>query len=155
MTYAVLKLIHMLSLLVWVGGMLFVHCFLRPALRALPVEHGLVLMHQVLRRFFMAVVPAAALVLLSGVWMTGRAAGMAARAGLRFEMSWSWTLMMVLGMVMVLVFAGVRLGPYRRLAGAVIRQDWAAATPALVQIRHWLAFNLVLGLIIIVIVTMA
>ena len=155
MTYAALKLIHVLSLLVWVGGMLFVHCFLRPALRVLPGEQALVLMHQVLRRFFMAVAPAAALVLLSGVWMTGRSAGMAARAGLRFEMPWSWTLMMVLGMLMVLVFAGVRLGPDRRLARAVIRQDWAAAAPALAQIRHWMVFNLALGLIIIVIVVLA
>ena len=31
MSYALLKLVHLLAVILWVGGMLFAHCFLRPA----------------------------------------------------------------------------------------------------------------------------
>ena len=33
MSYALLKLVHLLAVILWVGGMLFAHCFLRPAPR--------------------------------------------------------------------------------------------------------------------------
>ena len=35
MLYATLKLVHVLSLIVWIGGMVFAHFFLRPAVQAL------------------------------------------------------------------------------------------------------------------------
>ena len=31
MFYSVLKFIHVIAVILWVGGMLFAHCFLRPA----------------------------------------------------------------------------------------------------------------------------
>ena len=36
MLYATLKLLHVLSIVVWVGGMVFAHFFLRPAAMELP-----------------------------------------------------------------------------------------------------------------------
>ncbi len=35
MIYATLKTIHLLSIMVWIGGMVFTHFFLRPAVASL------------------------------------------------------------------------------------------------------------------------
>ena len=35
MFYAILKTIHLLSIIVWIGGMVFAHFFLRPAVAML------------------------------------------------------------------------------------------------------------------------
>jgi uncharacterized membrane protein len=36
MIYATLKLLHVLAIVVWIGGMVFAHFFLRPAAMQLP-----------------------------------------------------------------------------------------------------------------------
>ena len=74
MLYATLKTLHVLSLIVWVGGMVFAHFFLRPAVATLEPPLRLRLMHDVLGRFFKAVLVASLLTLVSGVWMLGRVA---------------------------------------------------------------------------------
>ena len=55
MLYATLKLVHVLSLIVWIGGMVFAHFFLRPATLSLEPPQRVRLMHDVLQRFFAAV----------------------------------------------------------------------------------------------------
>jgi len=55
MFYATLKTIHLLSVIVWIGGMVFAHFFLRPALTPLAAPDRVRLMHDVLGRFFGAV----------------------------------------------------------------------------------------------------
>ena len=55
MIYATLKTLHVLSIIVWVGGMVFAHFFLRPAIARLEPPVRLRLMHEVLGRFFKAV----------------------------------------------------------------------------------------------------
>ena len=64
MLYAVLKSVHLLALVVWIGGMFFTLFCLRPALAVLEGPLRLRLMNEVLRRFFGVVVVAAVLVLL-------------------------------------------------------------------------------------------
>lgn len=151
MTYQVLKLLHVLALFVWVGGMIFSHFFLRKPSALLPAELRFSFMHHVLRRFFNAVTVASVLVLLSGLWMIGRTARQLSRAGGSFEMPWSWLAMAVLGMLMVLVFFYVRFIPYFRLGRALKRADEAAAGAALTTIRQWVSFNLVLGIVVTII----
>ena len=47
------KLLHLLAVLLWVGGMFFAHFILRPAaVEALEAPQRLKLMDAVLRRFF-------------------------------------------------------------------------------------------------------
>lgn len=58
MLYATLKLLHILSIVVWIGGMVFAHFFLRPAALQLPPPQRVPLMHGVLQRFFSAVLVA-------------------------------------------------------------------------------------------------
>jgi len=61
MIYATLKTVHVLAIVVWIGGMVFAHFFLRPAVATLEAPVRLRLMHDVLGRFFQAVLVAALL----------------------------------------------------------------------------------------------
>jgi uncharacterized membrane protein len=145
MLYAILKTLHVLSIVVWVGGMVFAHFFLRPAVARLEPPVRLVLMHDVLGRFFRAVLAASLLALASGVWMLGRVARQVVQSGGSFEMPLAWTVMTVLGVAMVAIFLHIRFALYRRLDRAVSAQQWAAGGEALAQIRRWVAVNLGLG----------
>jgi len=81
MIYAALKTVHVLAIIVWIGGMVFAHFFLRPAVARLDQPVRLRLMHDVLDRFFQAVLAAALLTLASGVWMLGRVAKQVVQSG--------------------------------------------------------------------------
>ena len=81
MIYAALKTVHVLAIIVWIGGMVFAHFFLCPAVARLDQPVRLRLMHDVLDRFFQAVLVAALLTLASGVWMLGRVAKQAVQSG--------------------------------------------------------------------------
>jgi uncharacterized membrane protein len=101
MLYATLKLLHVLSIVVWVGGMVFAAFFLRPAAMQLPPPQRIPLMHAALQRFFRAVVVAVLVVFVTGGWMIGRAAKETVQAGLAFNMPLDWTLMAALGVLMM------------------------------------------------------
>ncbi len=147
MIYASLKTIHLLCIIVWIGGMVFAHFFLRPAVAQLEPAVRLRLMHDVLGRFFGAVLAASLLALASGVWMIGRVAKQAVQAGGSFQMPLAWTVMAVLGVAMVAIFMHIRFVLYKRLARAVAVSDGSAGAAALAQIRKWVAVNLSLGVI--------
>jgi len=149
MIYAILKTLHVLSIVVWVGGMAFAHFFLRPAVAPLDPPVRVRLMHDVLGRFFKAVLAASLLTLASGVWMLGRVAKQAVQSGGSFEMPLAWTLMTVLGVAMVAIFMHIRFALYKRLNAAVAASDWSAGGAALAQIRRWVSVNLGLGVLII------
>ncbi|MGM9428608.1 CopD family protein [Hydrogenophaga sp. MI9] len=149
MLYAVLKLLHVLSIVVWVGGMVFAGFFLRPAAMQLPPPQRIPLMHGALQRFFSAVVVAVLVVFVTGGWMIGRAAKDSVQAGLPFNMPLDWTIMAVLGVLMMAIFGHIRFALFRRLSRAVAAQDWPAGGAALASIRTWVSVNLVLGLVII------
>ncbi|MCE2915698.1 MAG: CopD family protein [Rubrivivax sp.] len=149
MLYAALKTLHVLAIVVWVGGMVFAHFFLRPAVATLEPAVRVKLMHDVLGRFFQAVLVVSLLTLGSGVWMLGRVAKQVVQSGGSFQMPLSWTVMAALGVLMVAIFMHIRFALYKRLARAVSGSDWAAGGAALAQIRLWVAINLALGTVII------
>ena len=151
MLYATLKLLHILSIVVWVGGMVFAHFFLRPAALQLPPPQRVPLMHGVLQRFFSAVLVAIAVVLATGLWMIGRVAKETVQAGLSFNMPLDWTIMATLGIVMMGIFGHIRFALFKRLSKAVAAQDWPAGGAALASIRTWVSVNLAIGVVIIVI----
>lgn len=151
MIYAILKTLHMLSIVVWVGGMAFAHFFLRPAVAPLDPPVRVRLMHDVLGRFFKAVLAASLLTLASGVWMLGRVAKQAVQSGGSFEMPLAWTVMTVLGVAMVAIFMHIRFALYKRLNAAVAASDWSAGGNALAQIRRWVSVNLGLGVVVLVV----
>ncbi len=154
MIYAILKTIHVLSIIVWVGGMAFAHLFLRPAVAQLEPAVRLRLMHDVLGRFFKAVLVASLLALASGLWMLGRVAKQVVQSGGSFDMPLAWTVMTVLGVAMVAIFMHIRFALYKRLGRAVAASEWGAAGAALAQTRKWVLVNLCLGVLVVVVTLM-
>lgn len=142
---SLLLFVHLISIVVWVGGMAFAHFCLRPALPLLAPPERLRLMHAVLARFLNWVLAAALLTLASGVGIMA----LAARAGAL--MPWNWHAMAAIGVVMIAVFAFVRLGPYARLARGVAAGDWPAGAAALAAVRQGVAVNLALGVLVVAI----
>lgn len=146
MFYAILKLLHVLSIVVWVGGMVFAGFFLRPAALQLEPPLRLRLMQAALQRFFAAVLVAIVVVLITGGWMIGRAAKESVQAGLAFNMPLDWTVMATLGVLMMAIFGHIRFVLFRRLSRAVAASDWPAGGAALASIRTWVSVNLALGI---------
>ena len=149
MLYAALKTLHLLAVVVWVGGMAFAHFFLRPALALLEPPQRLKLMHAVLRRFFATVLVLAGAALVSGFWMAGSAARQARLGGGSFAWPLDWLVMAGVGTLMVAIFGHIRFVLYKRFDASVAAQQWPAAGAALGAIRQWVAVNLALGLALI------
>ena len=152
MFYAVLKLVHVLGVVLWVGGMFFAHFFLRPALEVLDAPQRLRLMHGVLRRFFAAVLVVSLATLFSGLWMIGRVAKQTVQGGGSFQWPLDWLVMTAVGILMVAIFGHIRFVLFKRLDRAVVAADWPAGGAALASIRTWVAVNLALGLALIAVV---
>ena len=151
MAYALLKSIHLLGIVAWVGGMFFVAACLRPAAAVLDAATRVRLMAAALRRFFRVVDVAATLVLVSGAALLALAFGTERRAGVAFNMPLDWYAMVVLGLAMVAIFVHIRGLLGRRLQSAVAAEDWPAGAAALASIRAEVLVNLVIGVAIIVI----
>lgn len=149
MLYATLQTLHVLAVVVWVGGMIFAHFFLRPGLDVLAPAQRVALMHAVLGRFFTAVLAAAAVTLATGLWMIGRVAKQVVQGGGSFAMPPSWTVMAVLGVLMMLIFGHIRFVLYKRLRAAVTALDHARGVAQLAAIRQWVGVNLLLGVAVI------
>lgn len=137
--------LHVLSVVVWVGGMFFAYMALRPvAASVLEPPQRLTLWAGVFGKFFPWVWASVALILATGLYMLmvlgGTGAPLYALA------------MLVLGILMMLIFAHVFFAPYGRLKRAVAAQDWKAGGAALGQIRILIGINLSLGLLTIAVV---
>ena len=153
MLYGSLKAVHLLGVIVWVGGMFFMLASLRPAAaEVLEPPARVRLMHAAMRHFFAAATIAALFVLLSGATLLALAHREAGRSGLAFNMPLDWYAMIVLFFVMLAVFAHIRFVLFRRLSGAVATQSWPIAAAAIATIRWEVMLNLVIGVFIVVIV---
>lgn len=150
MIYALLKTVHVLAIIGWLGGMFFVLHSLRPALAVLEGPQRVRLMHAALRRFLNAALVAALLSLLTGLWMIGRVAKASVQAGGNFTLSIELWVMALLGTLMVAILAHVRFALFKRLHRAVAAQDWPQGAQALDAIRRWVGVNFSLGVFIVV-----
>ena len=137
--------LHILAAVIWVGGMFFAHQMLRPAAGALDPAQRVALWRRVFARFFPWVWVSIAVLLLSGFGMVIWGFGGFAAVGLHVH------IMMAIGIIMMLAFAHLYFAPWRRFQAAVDASDWPAAGAQLGQIRHIVLFNLVLGLITVVV----
>jgi len=141
-----LLFLHLVGVVVWVGGMVFAHHCLRPAALQLPPPQRLPLMAAALDRFFALV--ALALVLL---WVSGLA--MIAPVGFAAA-PWTWHAMMTVALLMTVIFGVIRLLRHPRLRARVAEGDWPAAAAALNGIRGLVVVNLGLGMLTIAIATL-
>ena len=140
------KLIHLLSVLVWVGGMFFAYVVLRPAVvETLEPPQRLRLWDAVFRRFFLWVWLAVAALLLSGFWLIHLYGGFAS-VGRHVH------IMLMLGLTMMALYGHVYFGCYKPFSREVAAQNWKVAGEWLGKIRKLVAVNLALGLLTVCVV---
>ncbi|MFQ5644798.1 MAG: CopD family protein, partial [Thiogranum sp.] len=132
MTTASLAIVlHILSAVVWVGGMFFAHQVLRPvAVQQFEPPQRLKLWTQVFRRFFPWVWVCIALLLLSGYWMVFGLFGGMDTVGLHIH------IMQALGWLMILLFLYIYFVPFRGIREAVITEQWPQAGKCLNRINE-------------------
>jgi uncharacterized membrane protein len=133
-------LLHILSAVVWVGGMFFAHQMVRPSVGPLDPPVRLSLWRRIFQRFFSWVWAAVVLLLVSGFAM--QALGI---NGVHVQ------IMEGLSVIMMLAFAHLYFAPWKRFRRAVDGGDFPIAATQLNQIRRIVEFNLVLGLVVVVI----
>lgn len=136
-------MLHVAAVVIWVGGMIFAHAFLRPvAASQLEPPQRLSLWVGVFKRFFPIVWICIITILVTGygVILAYYPDGM---KGLAMHIN----LMMGLGIIMMLIFMHVFFAPFKRLKKAVEAQDWPTGGKALTQIRHLVGINMTIGLI--------
>ncbi len=137
MTY--FKLIHLLAVLVWVGGMYFAYIVLRPAaVDVLQPPQRLGLWDNVFRRFFNWVWVAVGLIFVTGFYMIYQSGGMARVPGYVHSM-------LMLGILMSIIYAYVFFACYVPFTLHVAKQRWPEAAALLGKIRKLVALNLTLG----------
>ena len=133
-------LLHLLGVVVWVGGMFFAYMALRPvAATMLEPPQRLGLWAGVFGKFFPWVWLSVAMILGSGLYMWMALGGASAPLYV--------LAMMVMGIVMMLIFAHVFFAPYKKLKRAVAEHTWPAGGAALGQIRLLIGINLSIGLL--------
>jgi uncharacterized membrane protein len=135
-------LLHVLSVVIWVGGMFFAYMVLRPvAAIQLAAPQRLTLWSGVFSQFFPWVFLAVGLILSTGLLMLIYGFGGIRSASIDLQ------LMLSTGIVMMLIFFHIYFAPFQRLKRAVSAEDWSAGSRHLAQIRMLVGVNLVLGLL--------
>ena len=134
--------LHLLGIVVWVGGMFFAHMALRPSVQALAPPQRLPLLAATLARFLAWVAVAVVAILASGFAMIAMMGGFAAAN--------HWVASMAAaGLVMVAIYLYLVALPFRELRAAVSASDWPRGGAAMQRIRHLVAVNLVLGIVVV------
>ena len=143
---ALFKLIHVLAVVIWIGGMFFAYIVLRPsAVEVLEAPQRLRLWDAVFGRFFGWVWVVVAALLVSGFYMIYLAGGMA-------NTPRHVHIMLALGLVMTVIYSYVYFACYVPLNLHVANQRWPEAGKILSKIRILVALNLTLGLLTICVV---
>ncbi len=135
------KLIHLLAVVVWVGGMFFAYMVLRPAaVDVLQPPERLRLWDNVFSRFFNWVWGAVGLILATGLYMIYQYGGMAHAPHFVH-------LMLLLGLAMTGIYGYVFFACYVPLTLHVAKAEWKDAGEILGKIRRLVGTNLILGLV--------
>ena len=135
------KLLHLLSALIWVGGMFFAYVVLRPAaVDALEAPQRLRLWDAVFRRFFNWVWAAVGILLITGFYMIYLYGGMA-------HVPRHVHIMLAFGLAMMVIYGYVFFACYVPLSLHVSKKRWEEAGQVLGKIRQLVAVNLTLGLL--------
>lgn len=140
--------LHILSAVVWVGGMFFAYMALRPvAASLLEPPLRLPLWSKTFARFFPWVWATVILLPASGYWMIFETFEGMQNVGLHVH------IMHVIGIAMIAIYLHVFFAPYQRMNRAIDARDFPAAGIQLAVIRRLIGINLTLGLITIIFAT--
>ena len=144
--YDIAKLLHLISAIVWMGGMTFMLFALRPAVTALmEPQPRASLMGEVWRRFFAIVAVAAVVLFASGTHLYTSAFKAAKAAGGTGSVPLGWNLMLIFGMLMILLFGHIYFAGFRKFKRAVAAAEWPAAAKSAGQIQRLVVINFALG----------
>lgn len=138
---AFLIVLHVLAVVVWVGGMAFAHAVLRPSALPLEAEARFALWQRVFSRFLPMVWASIIILFASGYGMIFHAFGGFAGVPLYINV------MQATGIVMMLLFMHLFFAPWRRFRAAVHAKHFPEAGKQLAQIRRIVGTNIVLGVI--------
>lgn len=147
MTINTLSLVlHLLSAVVWVGGMFFAYMFLRPvAAMQLEPPARLQLWVGVFKKFFPFVWLSLLFLPLTGYLMIFDIWGSMGGAPLYVH------IMNGMGIIMILIYLHVYFAPFKRLKEAVVKQDWPEGGRNLNIIRKMVGINTTIGLLVIIV----
>jgi uncharacterized membrane protein len=135
-----MKFLHVLAAITWLGGITFMLFALRPAAgKLLTPPQRLPLIAQTLQRFFALVWVCIVILLLTGLVMLMGVGMKNAPAG--------WHAMLSIGLVMFALFGHLYFGPFRRLNQAVSASDWIEGGRRVGQIATLAWVNLSLGVL--------
>lgn len=149
--YDIAKLLHLISAIVWMGGMTFMLFALRPAVTSLMEPQPRArLMGEVWRRFFAIVAVAAVVLFATGTHLYTSAFKAAKAAGGTGSVPLGWNLMLIFGMLMILLFGHIYFAGFRKFKRAVAAAEWPAAAKAAGQIQRLVVINFALGWLAIV-----
>jgi len=139
--------LHLLAVAVWIGGMVFAHFCLRPALEDLSPQLRLPLWESVFGRFFNWVGAAVIVILLSGGFLMMQFGG--------GQATWPIHAMAGIGVLMMLIFGHIRFALFPRVRRAVQAQRWPDGARAVGTVRRLVIVNTVLGVVTIGVAVMS
>lgn len=144
-TYFALLALHVMGVVVWIGGSFFVFASLPgPAVQLLQPGQHLALWQATFQRFFKWVWLSVAVVFVSGEWLAhGWLDGLNAPLYIH--------VMFGIGVLLMLLFGHIYFSPYRRMRRALIAGDEAEALRRLRQIRLLIGLIGVVGLLVVII----
>ncbi|MBH2020522.1 MAG: DUF4149 domain-containing protein [Burkholderiales bacterium] len=135
-----MKFLHVLAAMAWLGGISFMLFALRPAATdLLAPPQRLPLIAQTLKRFFRLVWITIIVLLLTGL-------AMLLGVGMKNAPS-GWHAMLGTGLLMFALFGHLYFGPFRRLQQAVSAADWPEGGRRVGQIATLAMLNLGLGVL--------
>lgn len=138
--------LHVLSSVIWVGGMFFAYMAMRPAvIEVIVASQRGALWCQTLTRFFRWVWLSIVVLLVTGYWVIFKMFGDMAGAG------WHIHSMQAVGLIMMLLFFYLYFAPFRRLKLAVVAQNPEKSGRQVGKIRLIVGINLILGLFVVAI----
>jgi len=136
--------LHLLGVIVWVGGMFFAHMVLRGVLgRMLEPQQRLPVLLKVFDGFFLWVWLSVILILASGYWMLF--------VLYETESAFWLSFMSLVGTLMAAIFIFIYALPYHQLDTALKIHDMPKAVAAISLIRQLILTNLILGLLVTVV----
>lgn len=138
---ALFKFIHLIAVLIWVGGMFFAYVVLRPATaEALDLPQRMNLWSVVLRLFFNWVWASVGVILITGFYLIYLYGGIA-------HVSRHVHTMLALGLVMMVIHGYMFFTCYVPFSLHATKRRWKEAGEPLEKIRKLVAANLLLGLL--------
>ena len=133
--------LHLLSALIWVGGMFFAIMVLRLAVGELEPPVRVPLWGRIFEKFFPWVWTSVIILPLTGYWMIFAVWG--GFAGLPLHVH----VMQGLGLLMIVIYLHLWFAPYKRFRNALASDDIPKAGANLNQIRILVTVNLSVGLV--------